>query len=350
MPKLRQLSATPVGGMAASTTKIKSLTLASTTEDATIIRFIDRGAGHIFQADDLHLGIDKISNTTLPKIYESYWNKNLTTVILRYLKENTDTIVSFYAEIRPVATSTASSTTPFEIKGKYLSSEINQIAVSPMGDKIFTWNIESDNGIGYISSFDEKTKLKIIDTPLTKVNIDWPESSTVTFTTKGNSQIDGYIYSANTKTGEIKKLLGGVRGLSAKLSRDAKKVLYSIGGEKLSAGLLNLKDGTSRALIFATLADKCVWSTLRKNEVYCAVPTEIPDAAYPEDWYKGTVSFVDQIWHIDTDTQEVHLLANPLTLAKQLIDAEQLTLDPKENFLYFTNKRDLSLWSLDLNQ
>ncbi len=350
MPKLRQLSSTPVGGMSASTTMIRSLTLASTTYEATIVRFIDRGTGHIYQANDINLGINKITNTTLPKIYESYWNKNSNTLILRYLKENTDKITNFYAEIRSVGSSTASTTNISEIKGKYLSSDIKEIAVSPAGDKIFTWNIENDNGNGYISSFDEKNKVKIVDSPLTQVNIAWPEASTVTFTTKGNSQTAGYAYSANTKTGEIKKLLGGVPGLSVKLSADAKKLLYSIGGEKLSMGVLNIKDGSSKAMIFSTLADKCIWSTLRKNELYCSVPTEIPTAAYPEDWYKGTLSFVDQIWHIDTDTGEVHLLANLLTLSNQLIDAQELSLDSKENFLYFMNKRNLSLWSLDLNQ
>lgn len=351
MPKLRLLSATPVGGMFASTTRMKSPGITGTTTDATIVRFVDRGAGHIFQANNLEMNISKISNTTLPKIYESYWNKNLTAVIFRYLKVNTDTVTSFYSEIRPTATSTASSTTPYEIKGKYLSADIAEMAVSPAGDKIFTWNIENGNGAGYISSFDGKNLVKIIDSPLTQVNIDWPEANTVTFNTKGNSTIGGYSYSANAKTGSISKLLGGILGLSTKLSKDAKNLLYSLSADsKIKSGILNTTDRSSKALVFNTLADKCVWSNINKNELYCAVPTDIPDASYPEDWYKGKVAFVDQIWLIDAKTGEVHLLANPLDLANKLIDAEQLTLDPKENYLYFINKRDLSLWSLDLNQ
>jgi hypothetical protein len=114
--------------------------------------------------------------------------------------------------------------------------------------------------------------------------------------------------------------------------------------------ILNTKDGVSQEVIFKTLSDKCIWSNLRKNEIYCAVPTEIPNAMYPDDWYRGNVSFVDQIWHLDTNTGEVHLLANLLTLSSKLIDATDLTLDPKEDNLYFINKRDLTLWALDLNQ
>ncbi len=351
LPKLRQLSATPVGGMSASTTKMRSLTLASTTINATIVRFIDRGMGHVYEANDVNLAVEKISNTTLPKIYESYWNKDLTSVILRYLRDNTDEVTSFYAEIRPVATSTASSTTPFEIKGKYLSSTINQIAVSPTGDKIFTWNIEGGRGIGYISSFDEKNKVKVIDVPFTQVQIAWPEANTLTINTNASALSFGFLYTVNVKTGEMKKVVGNVRGLSTKMSADAAKLLYSFSGQgSIGTGIYTIKDSKVGEVIFKTLADKCVWSTVRKNEVYCAVPTEIPNGAYPDDWYKGTVSFVDKIWHLDTSTGEVHLLGDLLKLSNKLIDATQLTLDPKENYLYFVNKKDLSLWSLDLTQ
>ncbi len=189
-----------------------------------------------------------------------------------------------------------------------------------------------------------------MDTPLTQVNIDWPELSTVTLTTKGNSTINGYTYSINTKTAEMKKILGPVRGLSSKMSNDTKYLLYSRGANGIETQILNISNGTSTEVIFKTLADKCVWSKLRKNEVYCAVPTEIPEASYPEDWYKGLVSFTDQIWVLNVLNGEVHLLANPINLSKSLIDITDLTLDPKENYLYFINKRDLSLWMLDLNQ
>jgi len=350
LPKLRLISANPVAGMFASSTKIKPSTTSSTTIDQTILRFIDRGTGHIYQANDLNLNIEKISNTTLPKIYEAYWNKNLTAFIARYLKSSDDSIINFYAEMRKTATSTASSTTPYEIKGKYLSPNITEIAISPAADKIFTWNIENGKGIGYISAFDEKSKVKIIETPLNQVNIDWPETSTVLITTKGSGVANGYAYSANTKTGDSTKIIGNIVGLSAKMSSDGKKLIYSSGGTSISTKILDIKTSTSTEVIFSTLVDKCVWSKLNINELFCAVPTDLPNGIYPDDWYRGAISFNDKIWSLDITTGEVHLMANLLTLSNRSIDATQLTLDPKENYLYFINKDDLSLWSLDLNQ
>ena len=338
LPKLRQLSATPIAGMSASTTASSSL-----------VRFMDRGTGHIYEADDISNDIKKLSNTTLPKIYESYWNKNLTALVLRYLRDESDVVSNFYAELRPAATSTTS--TAYEVKGKYLSPDIGQVTVSPQGDKIFTWNIENGRGMGYTSTFDERNKVRVADTPLTQVVAEWPEANTVTLATKASASAAGYFYSLDIRNGSLKKIVGGFRGLAGKLNKDASRALFSSGGTNtIKTSYTIIKDGVAQETLFKTLADKCVWSTLRKNEVYCAVPTEIANGVYPDDWYKGTISFIDQIWHLDTTTGEVHLLANLLDLSNKLVDATELTLDPKENFLYFINKRDLTLWSLDLNQ
>lgn len=337
VPKLRKLSDTPISGFAASTTASSSL-----------VRFMDRGTGHVYEATDLSSTITKLSNTTLPKIYEAYFNKNGTSATIRYLKEDSDTITNFYAELRKTSSST--SETPMEIKGKFLSPNIGEVSVSPNGNQIFTWNIESGRGVGYISNFNEEKKTKLVDTPLTQVNIAWPETNNVALNTKASGLSGGFLYSIDTKTGVMKKLLSG-RGLYGKISSDLSQVLYSTtNGSSVTTSILNIKDNTNQEVVFRTLADKCVWSAMRKNELYCAVPTDIPNALYPDDWYKGGVSFVDQIWFLDTTTGEVHLMANLLKLSNELIDATDLTLDNKDNFLYFINKNDLSLWALDLNQ
>lgn len=338
LPKLRQISSTPVAGFTASSTASSSL-----------VRFIDRGTGHVYEAMDSSKNIQKISNTTLPKVYEAYSNRNGTAFVIRYLKDQSDSIINFYTELRSTGTST--SQTPFELKGRFLSPDIKQITVSPLGDKVFTWNIESGKGVGYISSFDEKNKIKVVGIPLTQVNIDWPELSTLILSTNASALSSSYIYSINAKTGEMKSVIGGIKGLTGKMSKDLTKFMYSgTTQNNFATSILNTKDNVSTDLIFHTLSEKCVWSSFRKNELYCAVPVEIPEAVYPDDWYKGSASFIDQIWHLNTTTGEVHLLSDPLKDSGVLVDAYNLTLDSKDNTLYFMNKRDLSLWALDLSQ
>ncbi|HEY4494809.1 MAG TPA: hypothetical protein VJC02_01760 [Candidatus Paceibacterota bacterium] len=344
LPTLRHLSLIPIGGFSASST-------ASTT----VIRYVDRGVGHILEVKSDEAIEKKISNTTIPRVYESYWNKNLNASIFRYIKDETGDIVNFYGEIRPIKKDTATSTSNIneienEIKGKFLSSNINGIAISPKQDKIFTYNIENNRGIGYISGFDESKKTKVLDFPLTQVSIEWPEENTVAITTKASALSSGFLYFLNIKSGAQKKVLGNVVGLTTKVSRDARKILFSSSGKDgMTSSIFDTKTNSTQESVFRTITDKCVWSKKYVNELYCAVPTEFPVGIYPDDWYKGNVSFVDQIWHLDTTTGEVHLLANLLNLADELIDATNLSLDPNENFLYFVNKRDLTLWSLDLN-
>jgi hypothetical protein len=337
-PKLRQISKTPVAGV-----------FASSTASSSIVRYMDRGTGHLFEANNLSNEVKTLSNTTLPKIYEAYGNRNGNNFIIRYLKDDSDIISNFYTELRSTGTST--SQTPFELKGKFLSGEVDQIAISPTGDRVFTWNIESGDGVGYISNFDEKIKTKVYSSPLTQVNIDWPATTTLTLSTKASSVASGFIYSIDTKTGDLRTLIGNIKGLAGKMSRDATKILLSSRTNgSIATSVRNLKDNTSIDILFKTLTEKCVWSGLRVNELYCAVPTQIPQGEYPDDWYMGKISFIDQIWHVDTKTGEVNRIANLLELSEVLIDATNLTLDPKENILYFINKNDLTLWALDLKQ
>ncbi|MDO8430595.1 MAG: hypothetical protein Q7S72_01225 [Candidatus Taylorbacteria bacterium] len=173
----------------------------------------------------------------------------------------------------------------------------------------------------------------------------------MTISTKASAVASGFIYTQSTKGGIMKNVLSGIKGLTGKINRDLTKIIYSgSAGGSFITFIKNIKDGTVQELVFKTLSDKCVWSNLRKNEVYCAAPTEIPQGLYPDDWYKGSISFVDQIWYLNTTTGEVHLMASPLELSDTLIDATNLILDPEEYTLYFINKRDLTLWALDLNQ
>ena len=97
-----------------------------------------------------------------------------------------------------------------------------------------------------------------------------------------------------------------------------------------------------------TLAEKCVWGSFYKNMLYCGVPTQRDTASYPDDWYKGKVSFADSLWQMNVTTEEVTSLSSLLEQADRFIDAVNLQIDDRDDHLFFMNKTDLSLWSLDL--
>ena len=347
-PVLRLLSATPVGGYGASTT-------ASTS----VVRWIDRGRGNIYEARGDTSSIATISNTLLPRMYESLWDKNLIAFVGQYLDAGNDSIKTVITDIRKRVVPKVSSTTPvvtdtnsttYELKGKMISGDVIAVAESPKKDRILSVINENSRGIGYISKFDGTGQTKLFDLPLAQIVAEWPEENTVTITTKAGSTNVGYLYFIDTRTGFSKKVLGGFAGLSTRTNKGATKVLVSVtNNNTVSSASYDIKTGKVTDTVFRTLADKCVWSEKVKENVYCAVPSNITAGAYPDDWYTGQASFTDTIWRLNSNTGEIHKIANLLEIGNVLIDAYNLQIDSKDDFLYFMNKKDLSLWSLDLS-
>jgi len=358
-PKIREIWPTPVGGF-----------VASTTASSTFVRFVDRGTGYVYDMNMASATPVVISNTTVPLVYESYWSSNAMSGVFRYIKEGSDDITNFYVQLRSTATTTRASAsssstssipvqaqpmlgqTPYELRGTYFPGDILSSAVSPNGNQLFTVENVEGNGAGFISNFDGSKSTQIFSAPLTQIKAFWPTANTLMLATKGSANSAGYLYSINAKTGTMSTILGNLYGLSVLPNTTGGLVLYSDLSTRgnLVASLYDIKKDSSQDLPFTTLADKCVWSKQNPSDLFCAVPVSAPTATYPDAWYEGTASTIDQIIEIDTDTGSTHLVSNLSDDANASIDAEWLALDQKERFLYFVNKNNLSLWSIDLNQ
>lgn len=318
------------------TTPVAFGILASSTASSTSVYFIDRGTGHIYNAKVDADVPEKVSNTTILRVYESYFDMQAKNVLMRYIKEGTDIVTSVVAPITD------------EIKAKFLSTTIDTLATSPKGDKIFFIEKTATGVIGYISKLDGTVKKAVFESPLKEWVVTWPEENIVTLTTKASRFNPGYLYFLNLKTGNLAKVLGPIYGLTTNTSRDAKKVIYSksVSG-KIETRVLTVAENSNQETLFLTLPEKCVWSTVQKSSVYCAVPSE-PQKNLPDDWYKGLLKPVDQIWHLDTVTNSINKVSNLFEDAGTDIDAVNLTLPPNEQALFFINNSDLSLWSVDL--
>jgi len=348
LPVLRLLSNTPVGGYGASTT-------ASTSA----IRWIDRGRGNIFEARGDNLDIITISNTLIPRMYETIWNTNVSSFIGQYLDNNTDEITTAIANITKRNTNSTASTTgaveanvtPYELKGKIVSGNVIAMATSPKKDRVLMVSNKNDRAVGYISNFDGSKQTQLFDLPFTKMTAEWPEENTIAITTNASAYYSGYLYFLNAKTGAMKQILANTPGLTTKVSKDATKVLYSSTagkGGRVTTSLYDIKNNKTSSIIFRTIADKCAWSAKFKEQVYCGVPSQISEGVFPDDWYLGKLSTVDAVWMLDANTGEINEVADLLDIGKTIIDIYKPSLDNTDDFLYFINKNDLSLWSLDL--
>lgn len=340
---LRLLSNTPVGGYGAST-----------TASSTIVRWVDRGRGNVYEVDSNNKDVITLANTLLPKMYESVWGANINSFIGSVLQDEDTGAEVLFAEIKKrtvTASTSATEFTPYELKGRTLPNKIIAYAFSPKKDKFFFVVNDNGRGIGYISMADGKNPKQLFTTPLTQINAEWPEENTIAITTKASYSQFGYLYSVNAKTGIWKKVFGPQFGLTAKVSKDAKKYIasYINSSGKLKTEILSIDSGNSIDALIVTIADKCVWSSFLKEIVYCAAPSKLDNGNYPDDWFTGKVSMSDKIWQIDSDSGEIGLISSLVDRSDRIIDAYNMSVDDKDNFLYFMNKRDLSLWSLDLS-
>lgn len=356
LPVLRLLSDTPIGGYGASTT-------ASTT----VVRWVDRGRGNVYEARGDSLKIITLSNTIVPKIVQSVWGAGIASFVATAFNDGDSATETIYADIKarpvaPVASTTATGTpslgvgadgrtvTPFELKGKKLPSNIVAYAASPRRDRLFMFVDDGGTGVGYVSTFDGRNVTQIFTTPITQVSVDWPEEGTIAIQTRGTASQGGYLYFVDPKSGSWEKILGPIIGLSTRVSTNAKYVLVSTTGNSKNTltSVYSVERGQGIDGIVQTIADKCAWGNFYKELVYCAVPSQNVAATYPDDWYTGSVSTADKIWQIDAETGEIHLVSSITDSSDRVIDAFNLALDAKDNFLFFMNKQDLSFWSLDL--
>lgn len=336
LPILRQISNSPVAGG-----------VSFKKNDFTVIRFVDRGTGHIYETNDRSLGNTTVSNTTIPKVPESVWSQNGQTVIMRYLNEN-NSILSFSANLITATTSQDISKNP---KSVFLPSNIEQLSVSPSGDKILYLINDADGTIGSISNIDDSQKRWIFQSPIKEWLASWPESETITLATKPSSNAPGYLFFLNSKTGSTSKIISGVNGLTALINGTAKNILYS---ESVSGSFKlkyrNLINNDDKELSFKTLPEKCVWSRTEEFVAYCAVPKTIINGDYPDFWYQGLISFTDSVWKVDTKTDSSELVFDIQKETGNTIDIMNPFLSEDDEYLFFINKKDLTFWSLALKK
>src|SRR3989338_5536774 len=137
------------------------------------------------------------------------------------------------------------------------------------------------------------------------------------------------------------------------LSSDLRDAVFSPKGDRIS---YVLNSGDEAKIIIATADNKnqrtlfkTPFSSWRifwpeeKNIYILRTPTAIENGTSPDDWYKGIVSFEDSILKLNLST----LKTSSFGLTDR-IDAVGLLLPEDESKIFFTNKKDGSIWKADL--
>jgi len=305
------------------------------------IRLVERSNGNVHEISFDSNQITRITNTTIPKIYEAFWDKTGVNVLLRYIKEETDRIQTYTAKI--TLTTSASNESTGIISGSFLPENIETISVNKSLSKIF-YLLETNNGsVGYVSNIDGSQKQQVFTSPIKNWNVGWAGDNLVSLITRPSYNLHGFYFLLNTSTKVLEKTLGNMYGLTTLSGNNGKSILYSQNiRNKPTLGYYDVEKDTTSSLSLSTFADKCIWSRMSSNIIYCAVPKNIPSGLYPDSWYNGTVSFSDNFWKINTEDRTTTLLYQ--TKENEDVDVSELSISSKDDYIIFTNKKDLSLW------
>ena len=296
------------------------------------IRYVERKNGHLYKMLLKDLVPEKISNSTIPSIYESYFNKDGNTTIYRYLS-NEDVVSTFLATLGKAS-------------GEYLPSNITDLSVSKDKNRFFYITKSNNSVVGVVQNFETGAKQNVLSHQFTEWLSDWDNNKNIYLTTKATYGLQGSVYVLNQKQKTITKIFGSLNGLTTQVSPDGKRILYSVANNSGPELYVYISEGRKFLdLNNYGLSEKCIWSS-NNVDVYCAIPATIKGNQYPDVWYQGLISFDDYFVKIDTNSGQVDTLADSNN--ETVVDATNLLLDKNEEHLFFINKKDYTLWGLNL--
>lgn len=330
--KLRKLTSEPVAG--AGLLDVKA---------GTVVRYIEKATGHIYEIELFSPRQGRISNTTMPRVYDALWGNKNSSLITRYLKDDDRTVETFSLTVKEVSTTTENT-----ISGIAFPENITDVSI--FGSSVFYLEKDDSSSYGYISTFSGTSRKQIWSSPMKEILSQYVNAKTVALTTKPEENTPGFLYFVDTGNGTVRKIIGDILGLSTLVNTDATKVLYLNQGGNATMYLYDLVSKSSTTLTPPTFPEKCVWDTKDKNIVYCAVPEEYLGTGSLTNWYKGIISTNDDIWKYDLKNNTATIVANLQQESGEYIDVIKPILSENEQHLVFVNKKDNTLWSLDLTK
>lgn len=349
--RLKQIFPDPISGFAIlerpvffgtriSTTTGQTVPIIATT---TVVRFMEQETGHVFEHVLSSGQTRRLTNTTIPRSHDATFSLDGSHVVVRYSNERS--VIETFAGVIKENT----DGTPGTLSGEFLEESVNALVSSPSENKIFYLTTVGGESVGTLADANGKNKRQIFKFSFTEWLVDWGTRASILVSTKPSGLVAGYVYEINQQTGILSKITGGLLGLTVKGDTRGERLLLGSGGSRARISLYTRATGVRQELSLETLPEKCAWAPLGLT-VYCAIPENIPMGLYPDDWYRGTVSFRDAFWKIRAENGSSDFILSLSETSGKEIDAVSPSIDINERRLLFMNKNDGSLWGYELEK
>src|SRR3989344_5410459 len=308
--------------------------ISSFISDGQSVYYLDKLNGNLHKTDLNGENEEIISNTTIINVVDVYWGAPGKNAVLKFLDED-EKPVFFSAEFNGSST-----------EGVFLPKNTLTAASAKNENKIAYLSDEKERGVLFVSDNTNKTIRQLFSFPARDFRVNLKNDGKLFLLSAPSYLYQGFLYALNIKTANNFDKIASGMGLNIMTDEDGKRGFVSISGNKqIENKIILFKENKEYDLSLKSFPEKCVFSVLEKDVVYCAVPKIMPSANYPDDWYSGEVSFNDDFYKIDYIKGENKLL-NKDGSSLFRFDAKNLILNGDENYLFFINKNDSRLWRI----
>lgn len=294
--------------------------------DGTFVRFAEAGTGHLYEIA-MGGGVDmRISNTTFPKAKDAVWSPQGTRVVVIREEEGVD--VAYLGAIEKGDDGTTS------LVGDVLPASAHSFGFNGTGDT-FYYAVRAESGTkGYARDLKTDKERMVFDIPLREVTVAWDPSPLIV--TKASGKLMGYAYQS-----DLSRIGEGTLGLRA----IGDSMGYALGGTTGSELTGVLIGTTTIALDRGIAPDKC---TLTSTQLVCGIPKSLDASDFPDEWYRGQVTYDDTIYTFNRTTGVSTIVSDPMNEARREIDIARFEESASDGELLFTTKNDRTLWMLSL--
>lgn len=273
---------------------------------------------------------EKLSNITVVDLMEAVWGPDRQRRAVFYLDGETK---KGFLHISTSSTAT-------------LPQNIRSFSWSPDG-KSLAYLLQRSGGTTdlVVADASGKNPKVIFSTPIRDASIRWITSNKIVFQTAPSGLGEGFIFLFTRADGVFTRIGGPLFGLEAIWSPDGSRFLVSSTDASGRNLVLSLRDTTGKTLFNSdvhTLAEKCVFADT--NTLYCAVPRALPqETTLPDDYLRGELNTSDVIQVLDFSSRIINTVVN-----LGAFDVSNLIVTKKQDFLFFVNRTDGTLWSYKL--
>lgn len=321
-PIVLKIYAEPVAGLVPYTTE----------EEAIRVRFVDKATGDILEYTYETKNTTRVVRETIPRVRNAVFTPNGKKVFRQYQDDN-GALITVSTSLTNSGSGIQSTTLP-----------AGTISVAPLTNEVVLALVRTDTGITLTQTQKERTTT-LWSSALSGWDIAHAADAAVVYQYP-SYDTPGILYTVQNNG--VQSVMQSIRGLIALPHPDNTMILFSrSGGGVTSLFTYTYATHSEQALPIRTFASKCVWSTLQKNTIFCAIPRSMPQRDVPDAWYRGETLLQDDWYVINTQTGERTLLYNTEE-ASTVIDVEKPMLNASETALFFINKQDESLWMLGI--